>query len=104
MALQTKFRRGELNPQSFLPEVVDRIANHPRNAHEWIGDVMKVHKGLLDSRTEWDLQDLLIDVAAVVAATDPDQARNLNDLKRTEYAVSRKSPPARQLWPTARII
>ena len=32
---------------------------------------MKVAKEILDSRTEWALQELLIDVAAVVIATEP---------------------------------
>jgi hypothetical protein len=65
---------------------------------------MRVVKQILDSRTEWALQDLLIDVAAVVVATEPSRARTVNDPKRTEYAVSRKSPPTRQMWPTAGII
>ena len=58
----------------------------------------------LDSWTEVALQGLLIDVAAVVAAIEPGRARNANDPKRTEYAVSRKSPPAWRTWPTAGII
>ncbi len=64
---------------------------------------MKVDKGLLDSRTEWDLQDLLIDVAAVVAATEPDRARNANERTCTESGVSRKFSPAWQTWSTAGI-
>jgi hypothetical protein len=52
VALQTRFRRSELNPQPFLPGVFERIANHSRNAHEWIGNMTKVDKGLLDSRTD----------------------------------------------------
>ena len=103
MALQTKFCRSELNPQSVLPEVFDRIANRSRNAHEWIGDVMQVDKGLLDSRTEWALQDLLIDVAAVVAATDSDSARNASDLTRTDSGVATNSAPAWQMWSAAGI-
>jgi hypothetical protein len=82
VALQTKFCRGELNPQSFLPDAFDRIANRLRKAHEWIGEVMKVDKGFLDLRTEWAMQDLLIDVAAVVAATAADRARNASDPPR----------------------
>jgi len=93
VALQTKYGHSELNPRSFLPEVVDRIGNHSRNAHEWIGDVMKVDNGLLDSRTEWDLQDLLIDVAAVVAATDPGRARNASDLTGREPVAATNSAP-----------
>jgi hypothetical protein len=65
---------------------------------------MKIAEEILDWRTEGALQDLLIDVAAVVAATEPGRARNANDPKRTDCAVSRKSPPARQTWPTAGII
>jgi len=103
MALQTKLRRGELDPQSFPPEVVDRIANHSRNAHEWIGDVMKVDKGLLDSRTEWDLQDLLIDVAAVVAATDPGRAGNASDHMFTETVAATNSAPTWRTWSAAGI-
>jgi hypothetical protein len=87
VALQTEFCRSELNPRSFLPEVFDRIANRSRKAHEWIGDVMKVDKGLLDSRTAWALQDLLIDVAAVVDATEPDRAGDGSDPDCTYVAA-----------------
>ena len=52
---------------------------------------MKVAKEILDSRTEWTLQELLIDVAAVVIATEPGRARNANDPEWTECGVSRKS-------------
>jgi hypothetical protein len=47
-----------------------------------MGDAMKVDKKIFDSLSELDLQDLLIDVAAVVAATEPDRARNGNDAER----------------------
>jgi hypothetical protein len=65
---------------------------------------MKVAQEIVDSWTESAFQDLLIDVAAVVAATEPGRARNGNDSERTECGVSRKSPPAWQTWSTARII
>jgi hypothetical protein len=65
---------------------------------------MKVDKENADSWTESALQDLLIDVAAVVAATEPGGAKNGNDLERTECGVCRKSPPAWQTWSTAGII
>jgi hypothetical protein len=61
---------------------------------------MKVDKEQLDSWTESALQDLLIDLAAVVAATQPGRARNGNDLEGTECNGSRKSPPA---WQTCSI-
>jgi hypothetical protein len=64
---------------------------------------MKVDKGLLDSRTEWALQDLLIDVAAVVAATDPDRARNASDLTRTETGAATNSAPTWHTWSAAGI-
>jgi hypothetical protein len=64
---------------------------------------MRVDKGILDSRTEWALQDLLIDVAAVVAATEPDRARNAIDPARTESGASGKTSPACQVWSTAGI-
>jgi hypothetical protein len=50
---------------------------------------MIVDKGRSDSLTEWALQDLLIDVAAVVAATEPDRTRNASDLTRSESGTSR---------------
>ena len=103
MALQTKFCRGELNPQSFLPDAFDRIANRLRKAHEWIGEVMKVDKGFLDLRTEWAMQDLLIDVAAVVAATAADRARNASDPTRPGSGAARKSAPTRHTWSAAGI-
>lgn len=65
---------------------------------------MKVDKEQLDSWTESALQDLLIDIAAVVAATEPGRARNGNDLEGTERNGSRKSPPAWQTWSTGGII
>jgi hypothetical protein len=64
---------------------------------------MKVDKEKLDSRVEWAPQDLLIDVAAVVAASEPGRVRNGKDLGRTECGVSRKSAPTWQTWSTAGI-
>jgi hypothetical protein len=58
---------------------------------------MRADKGISDSRTEWALQDLLIDVAAVVAATEPDRARNASELTRRDSGASRKSSPACQV-------
>jgi hypothetical protein len=49
-----------------------------------MGDAMKVDKKIFDSWSELDRQDLLIDVAAVVAATEPDRARNGNDAERAK--------------------
>jgi hypothetical protein len=60
---------------------------------EWIGVEMKVDQEIFQSWCELALQDLLIDVAAVVAATGPDRARNGNDPERTQCGVSRKSTP-----------
>jgi hypothetical protein len=54
---------------------------------------MKVDKEIFDSWSELALQDLLIDVAAVVAATEPNRARNGNDPEWTQCGVSRKSAP-----------
>ena len=65
---------------------------------------MKIDEEKLDSRLEWNLQELLIDVAAVLAATEPGRAGNANGPKRSEYAVSRKFPPAWQTWSTTEII
>jgi hypothetical protein len=48
-------------------------------------DVVRADKGILDSRTEWALQDLLIDVAAVVAATEPGHRE-------------RERPHAQRIW------
>jgi hypothetical protein len=59
----------------------------------WIGEAMKVDKEIFDSWSELALQDLLIDVAAVVAATEPNRARNGNDSEWTQSGVSRKSAP-----------
>jgi len=56
---------------------------------EWIGEAMEVDKEIFDSWSELALQDLLIDVAAVVAATEPDRTRNGNDPERTQCGVSR---------------
>jgi len=50
---------------------------------------MEVDKEIFDSWSELALQDLLIDVAAVVAATEPDRTRNGNDPERTQCGVSR---------------
>jgi hypothetical protein len=55
---------------------------------------MKVDRGKSDSLTEWALQDLLIDVAAVVAATESDQTRNAST--RSESGASRESSAAWQ--------
>jgi hypothetical protein len=65
---------------------------------------MNVDKEIVDSWTELALQDLLIDVAAVVAATEPGRARSGNDPERTECGVFRESAPARQTWSKAGII
>jgi len=66
--------------------------------------VTTVDKEIVDSWTELAFQDLLIDVAAVVAATEPGRARNGDARDREESGVSRKSPPAWQTWSTAGII
>ena len=50
---------------------------------------MKVDQEIFQSWCELALQDLLIDVAAVVAATGPDRARNGNDPERTKCGVFR---------------
>ena len=60
---------------------------------EWIGDHMKVDQEIFQSWSELVLQDLLIDVAAVVAATGPDRARNGNDPEQTQCGVFRKVAP-----------
>jgi hypothetical protein len=62
---------------------------------------MRVDKEKSDSLTEWALQDLLIDVAAVVAATEPDRTRNASDLTRSESGASWKFSPAWQTCSTA---
>jgi hypothetical protein len=54
---------------------------------------MKVDQEIFQSWSELTLQDLLIDVAAVVAATGPDRARNGNDPERTQCGVFRKVAP-----------
>jgi hypothetical protein len=54
--------------------------------HEWIGDQMKVDEEIFQSWSELALQDLLIDVATVVAATEPDRTRNGNDLSGPNVA------------------
>jgi hypothetical protein len=60
---------------------------------EWIGVEMKVDQEIFQSWSELTLQDLLIDVAAVVAAIGPDRARNGNDPERTQCGVFRKVAP-----------
>jgi hypothetical protein len=65
---------------------------------------MKVDKEISDSWTELAFQDLLIDVAAAVAATAPGRARNGDDPERTESGVCRKSAPAWQASSTGGII
>ena len=65
---------------------------------------MKVVNEIVDPWTELAFQDLLLDVAAVVAATKPGRSRNANDPEWTEGGVSRKSPLAGQAWSRARII
>jgi hypothetical protein len=65
---------------------------------------MKVAEEILDWRTEWAFQDLLIDVAAVVAATEPSRAKNANDPTPTESGVSWKTSPASQMRSTEGII
>ena len=60
---------------------------------EWIGEAMKVDEEIFDSWSELALQDLLIDVAAVVAATEPDRTRNGNDSEWTQCGVSRNLAP-----------
>ena len=54
---------------------------------------MKVDQEIFQSWSELALQDLLIDVAAVVAATEPDRTRNGNDPERTQCGVFRKVAP-----------
>ncbi len=54
---------------------------------------MKVDQEIFQSWSELAVQDLLIDVAAVVAATEPDRTRNGNDPERTQCGVSRKVAP-----------
>jgi hypothetical protein len=54
---------------------------------------MRVDEEISDSWSELVLQDLLIDVAAVVAATEPDRATSGNDAERTQCGDSRKSAP-----------
>ena len=49
---------------------------------------MKVDQEIFQSWSELALQDLLVDVAAVVAATKPDRARNGNDPERTQCGVA----------------
>jgi hypothetical protein len=60
---------------------------------EWIGEAMKVDKEIFESWSELALQDLLINVAAIVAATELDRARNGNDAEWTQSDVSRKFTP-----------
>ena len=51
---------------------------------------MKVDTEKLDPRSELAFQGLLVDVAAVVAATDADRTRNCDE--RSQYSAFRKSP------------
>jgi hypothetical protein len=51
---------------------------------------MKVDMEILDSWSDFAFQDLLIDVTAVVAATEHD--RTTNGAERTPCGGSRKSP------------
>lgn len=62
---------------------------------------MRVDKGKSKSLTEWALQDLLIDVAAAVAATETGRSMNAGDLARSESVASRKLAPAWQTRTTA---
>jgi hypothetical protein len=54
---------------------------------------MTADKEKFDSRSELDLQGLLLDVAAVVAATEPDRIRDGSAPRSHQCGVSRKSPP-----------
>jgi len=65
---------------------------------------MKVDAEILDPWSELAFQDVLIDVAAAVAATEPDRASNGNDPERVQCCVSRKFPPEWQTWSAAGII
>jgi hypothetical protein len=53
----------------------------------------KADKETIDSRCELDLQDLLLDVAVVVAATEPDRTRDGSAPRSHQCGVSSKSPP-----------
>jgi hypothetical protein len=65
---------------------------------------MKVDKETFDSGSQIALQELLIDVAAVVAATELDRARNGNNSEWTHCGIPMTFPAESQVWPTAGII
>jgi hypothetical protein len=65
---------------------------------------MTVDQEIFDSLSEFAFQDVLIDVAAALAATEPDRASNGNDPERIQCCVSRKFPPEWQTWSAAGII
>jgi hypothetical protein len=55
---------------------------------------MKVGTEILDPRSELSFQDLLVDVAAAVAATETDRTANCHE--SSQWDASRKSPRGRQ--------
>jgi len=61
---------------------------------------MNVDEGVFASRSELALQDLLIDVAAAVDATECDRPSN----GTTSFELSRKSSAESETWSTAGII
>ena len=63
---------------------------------------MKVDMAKLDPWAELAFQDLLVDVAAVVAATDADRTRNCDE--RNQNSAFRNSPLGRQTRLPAGII
>jgi hypothetical protein len=62
---------------------------------------MKVDMEILDSWSGFAFQDLLIDVTAVVAATESDRTSNCHE--RSQWDASRKSPLEWQTRSTAGI-
>jgi hypothetical protein len=65
---------------------------------------MTVDQKIFDSLSEFAFQDVLIDVAAAVAATEPDRASGGNDSERIQCCACRKFPPEWQTWSAAGII